>query len=45
MAAEKTFDDAERRLSTSLAREGCQKAILSWEIHGRAIGESEKFCS
>ena len=25
MAAEKTFDDAEKRLSTSLAREGCQK--------------------
>ncbi|HEX6824029.1 MAG TPA: hypothetical protein VF123_18355 [Candidatus Sulfotelmatobacter sp.] len=45
MAAEKTFDDAEKRLSTSLAREGCQKAILSWELHERAIGDTEKFCS
>ena len=45
MAAEKTFDDAEKRLSTSLAREGCQKAILSWELHERAICNSEKVCS
>jgi hypothetical protein len=45
MAAEKTFDDAEKRLSTSLAREGCQKAILSWELHERAIREGEKFHS
>jgi hypothetical protein len=44
MAAEKTFDDAEKRLSTSLAREGCQKAILSWELHERAIAENEKVC-
>jgi len=44
MAAEKTFDDAEKRLSTSLAREGCQKAILSWELHERAIAETEKLC-
>jgi cell wall assembly regulator SMI1 len=44
MAAEKTFDDAEKRLSTSLAREGCQKAILSWELHERAIVETEKVC-
>jgi hypothetical protein len=45
MAAEKTFDNAEKRLSTSLAREGCQKAILSWELHERAIRESEKLSS
>ena len=44
MAAEKTFDDAEKRLSTSLAREGCQKAILSWELHERAIAETEEVC-
>jgi hypothetical protein len=43
MAAEKTFDDAEKRLSTSLAREGCLKAIQSWELHEKAISESEKF--
>jgi len=35
--AEKTFDDAEKQLSTRLAREGCQKAIQSWELHERAI--------
>jgi hypothetical protein len=45
MAAEKTFDEAEKRLSTSLAREGCQKAILSWELHEKAIREGEKFHS
>jgi hypothetical protein len=45
MGAEKTFDDAEKRLSTSLAREGCQKAILSWELHESAIRQSEKLCS
>ena len=45
MAAEITFDDAEKRLSTSLAREGCQKAILSWELHEKAIRETEKFSS
>jgi hypothetical protein len=27
--AEKAFDDAERQLSTSLAREACRKAIHS----------------
>ncbi len=32
MAAEDTFDDAERQLNTDLAREGCQKAIQSWEF-------------
>ena len=35
--AEKTFDDAEKQLSTRLAREGCQKAIQSWELHEKAI--------
>ncbi|HZQ96027.1 MAG TPA: hypothetical protein VFA67_13515 [Candidatus Sulfotelmatobacter sp.] len=42
MAAEQTFDDAERKLSTSLAREGCVKAIESWDLHERAISQSEK---
>lgn len=41
MDAEKTFDDAERQLSTSLAREGCRKAILSWELHEKAIRKAE----
>lgn len=41
MTAEKTFDDAEKQLSTSLAREGCRKAIESWDLHEKAIRESE----
>ena len=36
MDAEKTFDEAERLLSTSLAREGCRKAVHSWELHEKA---------
>ncbi len=41
MDAEKTFDEAERRLSTSLAREGCHKAILSWNLHEKAIHRAQ----
>ncbi len=41
MDAENTFDEAERLLSTSLAREGCQKAINSWDLHERAIRKAE----
>ena len=41
MDAEKTFDEAERQLSTSLAREGCKKAIHSWELHEKAIRNAE----
>ncbi len=37
MDAEETFDVAEKRLSTAMAREGTQKAILSWELHEKAI--------
>lgn len=39
--AEHTFDEAERTLSTSLAREGCQKAIKSWELREAAIRRAE----
>jgi hypothetical protein len=35
--AEDTFDRAEKRLSTSMAREGSRKAITSWELHEKAI--------
>ena len=42
MAAERTFDEAEKRLSTSLAREGCVKAIQAWELHEKAISQAEK---
>jgi hypothetical protein len=41
MDAEKTFDEAERQLSTALAREGCHKAILSWDLHEKAIRRAE----
>jgi hypothetical protein len=40
--AEDTFDTAERQLSTALAREGCRKAISSWELHERAIRKAEE---
>ncbi len=39
--AENIFDDAERKLSTSLAREGCRKAIHSWHLHEQAIRKAE----
>lgn len=39
--AEETFDEADRQLSTRLAREGCRKAILSWELHEKAIAAAE----
>jgi hypothetical protein len=41
MDAEETFDEAERQMSTDLAREGCQKAIRSWELHEKAIRLAE----
>jgi hypothetical protein len=41
MDAEDTFDLAEKRLSTSMAREGTRKAILSWELHEKAIIKSK----
>jgi hypothetical protein len=41
MDAEETFDLAEKQLSTALAREGCRKAIHSWELHEKAIRIAE----
>jgi hypothetical protein len=41
MEAEATFDEAEQFLSTRLAREGCRKAITSWELHEAAIRKAE----
>ena len=41
MDAEAAFDQAERLLSTRLAREGCQKAIHSWDLHEKAIRRAE----
>jgi hypothetical protein len=37
MDAEDMFDRAERRLSTSMARDGSRKAVISWEVHEKAI--------
>ena len=42
MDAESTFDEAERQLSTGMAREGCRKAIYSWEQHEKAIRMAER---
>jgi hypothetical protein len=41
MDAEETFDEAEKQLSTRLAREGAAKAIASWELHESAIRKAE----
>jgi len=41
MSAEDTFDEAEKQMSTSLAKEGCKKAIHSWELHEKAIRNAE----
>jgi len=35
--AEDTFNQAERQMSTDLAREGCRKAIRQWELDEKAI--------
>jgi len=40
--AENIFDEAEGQLSTSMAREGCRKAIYSWELHEKAISIAER---
>ena len=42
MAAEMMFDEAEKKLSTSLARQGCEKAIRAWELHEEAILQAER---
>jgi len=39
--AEATFDEAEKCLSASMAREGAQKAIDSWVLRERAIRRAE----
>jgi hypothetical protein len=41
MDAEDTFEEAEKKMSTALAREGCKKAIRSWELHEKAIRSAE----
>jgi hypothetical protein len=41
MHAEETFDQAENQMNASLAKEGCKKAIHSWELHEKAIRAAE----
>jgi hypothetical protein len=41
LQAEDTFDGAEKRLSTAMAREGCRQAIAGWEHHLEAIRLSQ----
>jgi hypothetical protein len=41
MDAEDIFDEADRRLSSSLARKGAHRAIESWELKESAIRMSE----
>jgi hypothetical protein len=41
MEAERTFDEAERRLSASMAREGASKAIEAYDVHEKAIRRAE----
>jgi hypothetical protein len=43
--AEDTFDVADRKLSTSMAREGTKQAIASWELHEQAIALSQEVVS
>jgi hypothetical protein len=39
--AEEMFDEAEKRLSTNLAREGCRKAMRQWELDLTVIRHAE----
>ncbi len=41
LLAEDTFERAEKRLSTSMAREGSRQAIISWELKEKAITKSQ----
>jgi len=39
--AEATFDEADRRMSTDMAREGAAQAIEAWELTEKAIRRAE----
>jgi hypothetical protein len=41
ITAEATFDEADRRMSTSMAREGAAQAIEAWELTEKAIRRAE----
>jgi|SRR5208283_1815169 len=39
--AEDTFDEGERRMSVSLARDGARKALARYDLHEKAIRKAE----
>jgi hypothetical protein len=39
--AEDAFERAEKRMSTRLAREGCENAIVGWDLHELAIRKAQ----
>jgi hypothetical protein len=41
MQAEETFDEAERRMSTSMACEGSRQAVEAWELREKYIRKAE----
>jgi hypothetical protein len=41
MDAESLFDDAEKQLSASLARQGAERALESWDLREKAIRRAE----
>ena len=41
MAAEETFDEAERKMSTALARQGSEQAISAYEMREKFIRRAE----
>ncbi len=45
MEAEDTFEKAEKRMSVSMAREGCHIAMAGWDLHEAAIKKSEMAAS
>ncbi len=42
MEAEDTFEKAEKRMSVSMAREGCHIALAGWDLHEAAIKKAEQ---
>lgn len=42
MKAEDTFDEAERRMSASMARQGAEQALEAYDLRYDAIAEAEK---
>jgi hypothetical protein len=44
MKAEATFDEADRRMSTSMASEGAQQAIDAWDLREKFVRKLEQAC-